>query len=151
MTKITQKGFSITTGTIIIAILALIGALAISPAQAAKPGTGGGGGSAFCPCFTSTIIDANIAELRGSGVGALLNGYDGGFTCEDNGDAVNLRFNNADHSVSVSVFGELDSDNYVSGCGWSGRPLDTTTQEASECQDQIKQSWAWKVLGCPSL
>lgn len=150
MTKITQKGFSITTGTIIIAILALIGALAISPAQAAKPGSGGSGGSAFCPCFTSTIIDATLAEGGGSGIRGLLDGTTGSYWCEDTGDAVNFRINSAG-DMNISVFGELIDGSQGPGCGWSGRPLDTTTQQASECQDQIKQSWAWQVLGCPSL
>jgi hypothetical protein len=148
VTKIKQTIFSGSIKKLIITFLIPIGLLMISPAQAAKPGTGGG--SAFCPCFTSTIIDAEIAEGGGSGIRGLLDGTDGGFSCEDNGDTVNLRFNNADHSVSISVFGELTSGSQGPGCGWSGRPLDTTTQEASECQDQIKQSWAWKVLACPN-
>ena len=147
MTNITQKIRSVATKSIIIVSLALIGPLAISSAQAAKKDQGGG--SAFCPCFSSTIIDATIAEGGGSGIRGLLDGTDGGFSCGDNGDEVFLRFNNADHSVSVSVFGEL-TGTPGPGCGWSGRPLDSTTQEASECQNQIKQSWAWKVLACPN-
>ena len=151
MRNITQKVRSITTRTIIIASLALIGPLAISPAQAGKKDTGDGSGSAFCPCFSSTVIDATMAELRGFGLRGVLNGTDGGFTCADDGNEVFLSFANADRSVNLTVFGELTNGNLGPGCGWSGRPLDTTSQEASECQDQIKQSWAWKVLGCPNL
>ena len=140
MTNIMQKVRSITTKSIIIASLVLIGPLAISSAQAAT-----------CPCFTSTIIDATIAELSGGGLKGLINGTNGSFRCEDTGDAVNLRFNNADHSVGISVFGEITSGTLGPGCGWSGRPLDTTAQEARECQNQITESWAWEVLACPNL
>ena len=151
MTNITQKVRSITTRTITMAFLVSIGLLTFSSAQAAKKDTGGGGGSAYCPCFTSTIIDATIAEGGGSGVGGLLNGTDGGFTCGDDGDEVFLRFDNLDRSMSISVFGDLTYGSIGPRCGWSGRPINITTQEASECQDQIKQSWAWQVLGCPNL
>lgn len=129
----------------------VIGITSILLAFQAQAGSGGGGSSTFCPCFTSTIIDAEISKAGGDGVEGMLNGTDGEFTCEDTGDAVNLRFNNADRSVNISVFGELEDGSRGPGCGWSGRPLDTTRQEAAECQNQIKQSWAWKVLGCPSL
>lgn len=149
MISIKQKVRNISPKTIVITSLVPLGLLAISSAQAADKN--GGGGGVFCPCFTSTIIDATLAEGHGSGLRGLLDGTDGSFSCEDTGEAVNLRFNNADHSVSISVFGELSSGSLGPGCGWSGRPLDTTRQEASECQNQIKQSWAWKVLNCPNL
>ena len=143
MTNITQKVLSITTGTIIIAIIVLIEPLAISSAQAAGP--------TFCPCFSSTIIDAEMSEASGNGLQGMLNGTNGGFTCADDGDEVFLSFNNEDRSVNITVFGETFSASPGPGCGWSGRPLDTTTQEARECQDQIKESWAWKVLACPNI
>lgn len=141
MQAIAQKVLGVTGRALIIVALVQIGQLAISPAQAA---------SNFCPCFTSTIIDATLAELQGRGVKALENGTGGGFGCGDDGDEVFLRFNNEDHTVSISVFGETFSSPPGPGCGWSGRPLDTTPQEARECQVQIIESWAWKVLACPN-
>ena len=117
----------------------------LTEVQAAKSG---GGGSTFCPCFTSTIIDATIAEGGGSGVRGLLDGTIGSFGCEDTGDAVNLRINGAG-DMNISVFGDLTYNVDQPRCGWSGRPVNVTTQEAAECQNQIKQSWAWKVLACP--
>jgi len=142
MQAIAQKVLGVTGKALIIVALVQIGQLAISSAQAA---------SSFCRCFTSTIIDATLAELQGSGVKALENGTGGGFVCGDDGDEVFLRFNNEDRSVSISVFGETTSGSLGPGCGWSGRPLDTTLQEARECQGQIIESWAWKVLDCPTL
>ena len=142
MTNITQKIRSITTRMIIIASLAPIGLLAISSAQAAKPSS-----SAFCPCFSSTVIDATIAELRGFGLRGVLDGTDGGFTCYDDGDEIFLSFNNGDRSVDIRVFGDTGPR---PGCGWSGRPLDTTTQEGRACQDEVTDSWAWKLFDCPS-
>ena len=141
MPNIPGKALRVATRTIIIASLVPIGLLAISSAQAA---------SNFCPCFTSTIIDATIAELGGSGVRGIKNGTDGGFSCYDDGDEVFLGFNNADRTVSIRVFGDTTSSPPGPGCGWSGRPLDTTPQEARECQVQIIESWAWTVLECPS-
>jgi len=141
MSNIAEKALGVATRTIIIASLVPIGLLAISSAQAE---------SNFCPCFTSTIIDATIAELGGSGVRGIKNGTDGGFSCYDDGDEVFLGFNNEDRTVSIRVFGETFSDSPGPGCGWSGRPLDTTAQEARECQNQITDSWAWDVLSCPN-
>ena len=141
MPKIAEKVLSAATRTIIIASLVPVGLSAMSSAQAANN---------YCPCFTSTIIDATLAELRGSGLKALENGTGGGFTCYDDGDEVFLSFNNEDRTVSMTVFGDTTSGNPGPGCGWSGRPLDTTTQEARECQGQIIESWAWRVLACPS-
>ena len=141
MQAIAQKVLGVTGRALIIVALVPIGLLAIPSAQAA---------SNFCPCFTSTIIDATIAELRGSGVRGIKNGTDGGFSCYDDGDEVFLGFNNEDRTVNIRVFGDTTSGPPGPGCGWSGRPLDTTTREARECQTQITESWAWKVLDCPT-
>lgn len=140
--NITQKVLGVATKSIIIASLLQIGPLAISSAQAA--------GSTVCPCFTSTIIDATFAELSGSGVKGLINGTNGGFACGDDGDEVFLSLNNADYSVDITVFGDFTSGTVGPRCGWSGRPLNITTQEVRACQDQILESWAWKVLACPN-
>jgi hypothetical protein len=140
MTNIAQKARRITTRTIIIAVLLLIGPLAISSAQAA--GT-------FCPCFSATTIDASFEELGGNGVEGLENGTAGSFFCSDNGSDVFFSFRSEDNTVSTTVFSEPFPSGIL-GCGWSGRPLDVTAQEARECSDQIRKSWAWKVLDCPN-
>jgi hypothetical protein len=140
MPNTTKKILGIATRGIIITSLAQFGQVAISSAQAA--GT-------FCPCFSATIIDASFEELGGGGVEGLENGTAGSFFCTDNGNDVFFSFRSEDDTVSTTVFSEPFPSGIL-GCGWSGRPLDVTAQEARECSDQIRQSWAWKVLGCPN-
>jgi hypothetical protein len=140
MQAIAQKVLGVTGRALIIVALVPIGLLAIPSAQAA---------SNFCPCFTSTIIDASFAELEGHGVKGLENGTAGSFFCSDNGHDVFFSFRSEDGTVSTTVFSEPFPSGIL-GCGWSGRPLDVTAQEARECSDQIRQSWAWKVLACPN-